>query len=104
MRLKDIAQNNNNRILAERSLIQARKPVSRQTSPLEQQQNITNFRFGRILQGVFQNEQRMNLLSELMFLVVSASLNDKLIRKAAVLKLGIQQGGQSANRKRKRRR
>jgi hypothetical protein len=104
MRLKDIAQKNNNRILAERSLIQARKPVSKQTSPLEKQQNITSFQVGRILKGVFQNEQRMNLLSELMFLVVSASLNDSLIRKAAKLKFQIGQGAANANRRRKKRR
>jgi len=104
MQLWEIAQNNNNRTLTERSLIKAHKPVTQQIDPLERQQNLINFRFGRILQGVFQNEQRMKLLSELMFLVVSASLNDVLIRKAAKLKFQIGQGVTNANKRRKKRR
>jgi hypothetical protein len=95
MRLKDIARDNNT--LTERSLIQARKPVAK-TDPLERQQNLINYRFGRILQGIYQNEQRMKLLGELMFLVVSASLKDARIRKAAKLKYGIAKGVKDANK------
>ncbi len=103
MLLREIAQNNNNRVLTEKGPVKIRKGVTKRTDPLVAQQNLTTFRFERILRGLFQNEQRMKLLSELMFLVVSASLNDELVRRAAELKFGIAQGVTNAKTGKKQR-
>lgn len=100
MQLKEIAQKNN--ILTERSVIQAERPVAK-IDPLEKQQNLTYWRFGRILQGLHLNEQRMKLLSELMFLVVSASLKAAQIKKAAKLKYAITMGASNATKQQKKR-
>ena len=47
------------------------------------------WRTNRILKGIFHNEQKMKLLADLMFLVVTSSLRDDLIGRAAQLKYAV---------------